>query len=71
MPESVKDLADLGGWVAFLIVTIWGGRSAMSLARSFASDVVAEMRYIKDAIGEQRATIDSMEEQLDRIEKRL
>ena len=43
----------------------------MSLARSFASDVVAEMRYIKDAIGEQRATIDSMEEQLDRIEKRL
>jgi len=57
---------DLGGWVAFLIVIVLGGRSFMDLARSFSAGVLKALTEIKDAIASHDRRLDELTSKLER-----
>jgi len=53
-----------GGWGAFLLALIWGGRAFMSLARDFSTKVVSELEKIREAIVGQEKRVDVLNERV-------
>ena len=58
---------DLGGWGAFLVATVWGGRTFMALARDFSSKVCAELSKISEAMVMQTVSHERIEERLESL----
>lgn len=58
-------LKDFGGWGAFLLVVIVGGRAFMSLARDFSNKVVDRLDDICAAINGQERRVDVLSEKVD------
>lgn len=79
-PELFTIVERLGGWGAFLIALLWGGRSFMALARDFSQKVTGELGSIRQALvsWEGKVTVltdrlgdlaDTVKEQSTRLEK--
>lgn len=63
-------IKDLGGWGAFLIALVIGFRTSFSLAESFGSNVIGELKQTRETLIRVDAKMDRMLYRLDLAAKR-
>lgn len=78
-PDSWLVLVERGGgWLVLVVFLAWGGRSFMSLAREFSTQVVQKLEDIRHTISEQKAQfsqlvnrVDSLHTSIDSVSRRI
>lgn len=74
--QSVSNLwtgivKDLGGWGAFVVALVWGGRAFMSLAADFSSRVIDELKNIREAIIGQESRVERLQSRVDDVHEEV
>jgi hypothetical protein len=60
-------IKDLGGWGAFVVALVWGGRAFMALASDFSSRVIDELKNIREAIIGQESRVERLQSRVDDV----
>lgn len=79
LPSSWIELVERGGgWLVLVVFLAWGGRSFMSLAREFSTQVVQKLEAIRVTIAEQQAEfaqlanrVNSLHDSVDHFSRRI
>ena len=58
---------DLGGWGAFVLALVWGGRAFMALAADFSKRVIDELKNIREAIIGQEGRVNQLQSRVDDV----
>lgn len=67
LPQTPEDVSTLlaaaknfGGWGVSLIMAFYGGRAFMALAREFKTEMVFELKAIRDALLKNEAKLETL-----------